>query len=73
MNCRSRAADQLRVLHALADDGAEAEARLAQISDLFERTQQLLGSERFARYHAMLSGEAAARLLPADARGPLGL
>jgi parvulin-like peptidyl-prolyl isomerase len=69
----STTADQLRVLHELTDDRSEAEARAAQISALFERTRQLLGSELFARYHALLSRDAAARLLPVDARGPLGL
>lgn len=73
LSLESTTAAELRVLHELTDDASEAEARLAQIADMFERTQQLLGGERFARYHAMLSRDAAARWSPADARGPLGL
>jgi parvulin-like peptidyl-prolyl isomerase len=68
--------ERFEALHVLTglDEGAPLEARLAQISELFEQTQELLGSDGYSRYQSALSREAALLPLPADSeRGPLGL
>jgi parvulin-like peptidyl-prolyl isomerase len=76
LSLMSATASQLGVLHHLAslDDGTPREVRARLLGDLFERTKKLLGDGRYAHYHAALSRDSAALLLPADPEhGPLGL
>jgi hypothetical protein len=54
--------DRLIVLHDLVpldDNAGELEARMIQLGDLFKLVHELLGDERYARYHAACSQEAA--------------
>ena len=66
---------RLEALHELPTlgDGAEPGLRARASSDLFERTESLLGAERYARYQAALAQSVATRMPPDPQRSPLGL